>query len=341
LKIKYINLENFANHINLGIDIEKSFYFKYMLARVANSLYWMGRYIERTEHLARYLNVQYFSTLDAPMSQNKQFVLRSIMNMVGISYELEQDILEEDVLVSVALDSNNPASIIASVNAGRENARSIRSVISSELWESINKYYHFVQNYPVDIYKTHGLYDFCIQAIQHCAIIRADITNTLIHDDVYACINLGIHLERATQITRILSNKLYDIEFLTLGAENHPIEYYQYTIILKILQAFDMSHRYYKTSPNRASTCEFLIGNKYFTRSIAYNMEQVKEILKSLSQKKIIVPDSLEFKIGKLANYYKYLEYSEIADNVQGFLTKTLDEIYKLHLLLEKEYMQV
>ncbi|MCU0446369.1 MAG: alpha-E domain-containing protein [Microscillaceae bacterium] len=312
-----------------------------MLARVANCLYWMGRYVERTEHLARYLNVQYFSTLDAPMSQNKDFVLRSIMNMAGIQYELDEPIIEEDVLVKVAFDTENSASIIAAVNAGRENARSIRSVISSELWESINKYYLFMQNYPIDVFKTQGLYDFCMQVIQHCAIIKSTVNSTLIHDDVYSCIMLGIHLERANQVTRILSNKLYDIEFLTLGEENHPIENYQYTITLKVLQAFDMSHRYYKAPPTRQSTCEFLIGNKYFTRSIGYNMEQVKEILKSLSQKKIVVQDSLEFKIGKLANYFKYVEYHEIADDLQGFLHRALDEIYKLHTLLEKEYMQI
>jgi uncharacterized alpha-E superfamily protein len=312
-----------------------------MLARVANCLYWMGRYIERTEHLARYLNVQYFSTLDAPMSQNKGFVLRSIMNFAGIKYEPDTAISEEEVLVMVALDPENPASIISAVNAGRENARSIRSVISSELWESINKYYLFMHHYPIDEYKTHSLYDFCMQAIQHCAIIRANINNTLIHDDVFACINLGIHLERASQVARILSNKLYDIEFLTLGEENHPIENYQYTITLKVLQAFDMSHRFYKAPPNRKSTCEFLISNKYFTRSIAYNMEQVKEILKSLSQKKIVVPDSLEFRIGKLANYYKYVEYNEIADDMQDFLHQAIEEVFKLHTHLEKEYMQI
>jgi uncharacterized alpha-E superfamily protein len=312
-----------------------------MLARVANCLYWMGRYVERTEHLARYLNVQYFSTLDAPMSQNKDFVLRSIMNMAGIKYDFDEPIIEEDVLVKFALDPDNSTSIIAAVNAGRENARSIRSVISTELWESINKYYLFVNNYPVDDYKTHSLYDFCIQAIQHCAIIRANIDNTLIHDDVFSCITLGIHLERANQVARILSNKLYDIQFLTLGEDNHPIENYQYTITLKVLQAFDMSHRYYKAPPTRKSTCEFLISNKYFTRSIAYNMEQVKEILKSLSQKRIVVQDSLEFKIGKLANYYKYVEYHEISDNMQGFLHQAIDEIFKLHSLLEREYMQI
>lgn len=311
-----------------------------MLARVASSLYWMGRYIERTEHLARYLNVQYFSTLDAPMSQNKPFVLRSILNMVGIPFEKDETLEEGDVLVKVALDIENSASIIASVNAGRENARGIRSVISTELWESINKYYHFVHNYPMDIYKTRGLYDFCINAIQHCAYIRANTANTLIHDDVYFLVMLGIHFERAIQITRILNSKLADITALTLGEENHPIKNYQWTITLKALEAFDMSHRIYKKSPNQKDTCEFLIANKNFPRSIAYNIDKVKQQIEAISIKKVISADSLEFKIGKMASYYKYLEYGEIEEDLQAFLNKTLSNIYELHNLLEKEYMQ-
>jgi uncharacterized alpha-E superfamily protein len=310
-----------------------------MLARVANSLYWMGRYIERTEHLARYLNVQYFSTLDAPMSQNKHFVLRSVMNMVGLPFEDKKTLKEEDVLVAVALDAENGASIISSVSSGRENARGIRSVISTELWESINKYYHNVHNYPVDAYKTRGLYDFCINAIQHCAYIRANVVNTLIHDDVYAMINLGFHLERCIQVARILGSKLYDIESLTLGEEGHPIENYQWTTTLKVLEAFDMSHRFYKKPSNKQNTFEFLITNKDFPRSIAYNIGKVNQFIQNISIKRTFPTDSLEFKIGKLASFYRFLEYDEVEKDLQEFLSETLENLYKVHTMIEKEYM--
>lgn len=311
-----------------------------MLSRVANSLYWMGRYLERTEHLARYLNVQYFSTLDAPMSQKKHFVLKSIMNMVGVPEEENTDELEEEeVLFKVALDQENTYSLIASVTQGRENARGIRSVISTELWESINKYYHFVHNYPVDVYKTRGLYDFCINAIQHCAVIRANVDNTLIHDNVHAMILLGIHLERAAQITRILSSKLYDIFSITEGESNLPLESYQWTITLKALEAFDMSHRFYTFSPNQQSICEFLIMNKDFPRSIAFNIDKVQDFLNYISRKNDYDPDSLGFYLGRMAGYYKYLMYEDISSDLQGFLTQTLENIYHMHTLLMKEYL--
>ncbi|HAS43032.1 MAG TPA: hypothetical protein DCS93_21310 [Microscillaceae bacterium] len=312
-----------------------------MLSRVANSLYWMGRYIERTEHLTRYLNVQYFSTLDAPMSQNKPFVLHSILNLFGLSNEdeEEQELAEEEVLFKAALDPDNTSSILSAITSGRENARGIRSIISGELWEAINKYYHFANKYPVDIYKTRGLYDFCMNAIQHCAAIRANVDNTLIHDNVYAMIYLGIHLERAAQITRILSSKLHDIYMITSDQKKHPVANYQWTITLKVLEAFDMSYRYFKAAPNQRSICEFLIINKDFPRSIAFNVGKLNTLIQQISIKKNLLPESIEFQVGKLANYYKFLSYEEIEDDLQTFLTDTLTNIYKIHQLIEKEYM--
>ncbi|MEM9986846.1 MAG: alpha-E domain-containing protein, partial [Bacteroidota bacterium] len=93
-----------------------------MLSRVASSLYWLGRYVERSEHLARFLRVQYFSILDTPMSQNKEFVLRSILGMYGIENE-EEALDEKQILLQVGLDIKESASVISAVSMARENAR--------------------------------------------------------------------------------------------------------------------------------------------------------------------------------------------------------------------------
>ena len=132
-----------------------------MLARVANNLFWMGRYIERSEHIARYMNVNYFSSLDAPniKSQDRQFVLRSMLFMLGDPEKDDAKILiEEDVLFSIGLDTDNPFSIISTVKLARENANSARDLISTELYEAINKFYHFVLNYPKGVFVKNGLH---------------------------------------------------------------------------------------------------------------------------------------------------------------------------------------
>ena len=100
-----------------------------MLARVAESLYWIGRNIERVEHCTRYLKVQYFSTLEAPMLQNKDFTFRSILFMSGADFEPQNMLPENEVWRKVIFDAGNPNSIFSIVKYAMENARSIRNAI--------------------------------------------------------------------------------------------------------------------------------------------------------------------------------------------------------------------
>jgi uncharacterized alpha-E superfamily protein len=310
-----------------------------MLARVANSLYWTGRYIERSEHLARYLKVQYFSMLDAPMSQNKDFILQSIMTMYGLDFEPEAPLDEPAVLLQLGLDAENPTSLLSTIFAARENARSVRYTISTELWEVINQYYLFVREYSAEYYQSRGLYDFTVSVAKHCAIVRSYLDHTLVHDDVWVFIELGIHLERAAQIARILNSKLHDIEVITGNAANIPLRRYQWTITLKVLEAFDMHRRVYRKAQTQPSVIEFLTSNIHFPRSIAYNLHRIYELVQRLetadTDKK-----SVRFKAGKLSGYFSHLEYSEIKDDLPGFLNQSLDQIYGLHTLIDNKYFQ-
>ena len=310
-----------------------------MLARVANSLYWTGRYIERSEHLSRYLRVQYFSILDTPMSQNKDFILRSIMTMYGMKFDVNEPVDEQDVLVELGFNAENSISLRSTVTAARENARSVRYVISTELWEVINQYFLFVKEYNTDFYKTRGLYDFTISAGKHCSIIRSYIDHTLIHDDIWLFIELGIYLERAAQIARILSSKLHDIEILSENGANTPLKRYQWTITLKVLEAFDMHRRLYKKPQTQRSVFEFLTSNSQFPRSIAYNLSRVHDLIAQLNQM-TKSGDNLLFKAGKYSSYFQYLEYEDVKDDLQGFLNQSLNHIYELNRMIEEEYFQ-
>jgi len=186
-----------------------------MLARVANNLYWMGRYIERSEHIARYLNVNYFSSLDAPneLSQSRQFMLRSLLFMVGQPVLDDKEVLsEEKVLFDLGLNQENYNSIIANVKMARENANSARDLISTELYEALNRFYHFVLNYSTEHFVKRGLYDFTVNITERTAVLRGKIRGTLLHDQVYAIILLGTNIERATQIIRMVNAKTNDAQ---------------------------------------------------------------------------------------------------------------------------------
>ncbi len=301
-----------------------------MLARVADSLYWTGRYIERSEHLSRYLKVQYFSILDAPMSQNTDFVFKSILNMYGIEFDPELQVDEQEVLLEVGLSLTNSVSILSTIAAARENARSFRHLISTELWEVINQYYLFAKEYDPEFFKTRGLYDFTVNSTKHCAIVRSYLDHTVVHDEIWLFIKLGIRLERVIQIIRILRSKLNDIEALTENDFNQALRQYQWTTTLKVLEGFDMHRRVNRKTPTRKSTFEFLVTNPIFPRSIAYNFRKVDELTNKLCQKYNSGAD-LIFAAGKLSTYFKYLEYKEIADDLPGFLDQALSKVYALN----------
>lgn len=308
-----------------------------MLARIAQSLYWTGRYIERSEHLARYLRVQYFSIFDTPNSQNREFILRSIQIMYGISLEENEEIDEQQLLFDVGLNPNKPVSLLSTVFAARENARSVRYTISTELWEEINQYYLFMKEYNVDFYRTRGLYDLTIKAAKHCSIFRSYADHTLIHDEIWMFIELGIYLERAAQIARILSSKVHDIQILSEGNSNVPLQRYQWTVTLKVLEAFDMHRRLYRKSSKEQTVVSFLTSHPRFPRSIAYSLNRIHTLVSDLSHATKF-GESLVYKSGKILSYFQYVEYNEIKNDLAGFLGKAVEQIYELHAMIEKEY---
>ena len=313
-----------------------------MLSRIANSLFWMGRYIERAEHLARYTKVQYISSLDAPIAQKMEFVLESILDFSGVINEYEKKssrLIEEEVMQYMILNDENPYSICSSVSYARENARGARDTISSELWESLNKYYHFVNDTNEKHLATTGPYEFSEKILEYSSVVKGYIDNTLIQNEVWDFINLGIHLERSIQIARIIVAKINDIDKLKRLKSDETVINYQWGILLKSAESFDMSRKFYKALPNKTNTLEFMILNPSFPKSINFNLDKAYKILHDLSKSNVEDKDSLEFKVGKISSTYKYLTVTEVESKLTQFLTETVSNIYDLADAIEEKYL--
>lgn len=311
-----------------------------MLARVAENLFWMGRYIERAEHTARFLNVNYFTSLDAPnkLSQSRQFVLQSINSFIGDESKNGNRINEEDVLYNVGLNPDKGYSILSCVKYARENANSSRDCISTEFFESINKFYHFVMNYPKETFVKSGLHDFTTHVTEHTAILRGKIRGTLLHDEIYALIMLGINIERATQITRIIKTKFEDAE-KALGGYSKPVQNsYEWTTLLKCCESYDMNRRFYKRVPEQITTLEFLILNQDCPRSVMNSLNQIEKHNITLHAHKMRDKSSSSFLIGRMRAEYQFKTPEEIQKNVGEFITSTLDDLVEISEKIEKEY---
>lgn len=314
-----------------------------MLSRIANSLFWMGRYLERTEHLARYAKVHYFSALDAPQTQNKEELLESILIYAGLDklYYKDYDKLNElNVLFYVLLDVKNPFSIVNNINYARENARGARDTITSELWESINKLYHFTNEFAFKPFKSTHTFDFTSPVMESSAEIKGLIDNTMVHDHAWNLVSLGLHLERAIQIMRIISSKLDDINKIEGNEVSKAIENYQWPILLKSSESFDMCNRYYKATPSRTNSLEFLILNPQFPKSILFNVCKAYEHLETLIKVSKDDDNPFLFQAGKLMYKLKYTTFDDIKTNDPlVFINGVLDNLYKLGTDFEKEYL--
>jgi len=315
-----------------------------MLARVANNLFWMGRYIERSEHLARFLNVNYFSSLDAPdeLSQSRQFVLRSVMYM-SANEIIDADITleEENVLFNVGLNSEQPYSILNTFINAHENARSSRDLISTELFECINRINHSIKDYPIDKFVKSGLYDFTTLVTQATSEVRSKIKSTLLHDEVYAIIMLGVYLERALQVARIINSKLSDVSAAKAIYGDKAEGSYQWTTLLKCVSTYDMMRRFYKKTPSRKTTLEFLILNEKCPRSIKNSLNQINKYISIISKNRDISTDSAAFLIGKMNSEFDYKLIDDIDENLEEFTADLINKLVLIADKLEENYFNI
>ena len=329
-----------------------------MLARVANNLFWMGRYIERSEHVARYLSVNYFSSLDAPSeyAQSRQFVLQSLLFMVGDPHSEPAALHEPEVLYNIGLNVEKEYSILNCVKLARENANSARDLISTELYEAINKFYHFVLNYPAEEYKRRKLYDFTSHIIEHTAILKAKIRTTLLKDEVYSIIRLGINLERAMQVIRIINAKYNDILIIksqqngqmqqTMGDMHQQQQLHdhqrdislEWSTLLKCVESYDMMRRYHKKTPNNINTLDFLILNENCPRSVVNSLAEVANHIQVLSTEKTVPKNSSIFLVNKVYSEYKYKYIEEIEVDFRTFIEDILNKLVAISKKMEEEY---
>ncbi len=256
-----------------------------MLARIAENLYWIGRNIERCEHCSRYMKVQFFSTLDAPMAQNKDFALRSILFMSGANFQSQGqgNLNENEVWQKVIFDPNNSNSLLNLIKNTRENARSIRNAISEEFWESINKWYLDSRAWDAQKFSSNQLFDFTEAMNSHIVLIKSRLHHTFLHDDIWNFICLGVYTERALQILRIIRSKISDSVILSNNGENQALLQYQWTTLLMCLEAFGIHKKKYMGLRSKNSIFELLLAHDGFPRSLKYTSLKIKRHLTGIS----------------------------------------------------------
>jgi uncharacterized alpha-E superfamily protein len=241
---------------------------KPLLSRVAEAVYWMGRYIERAENVARFIGVNQNLMLDLPGGSGDQW--QPIIDTTGdrVAFlERYGAATQENVVRFLAFDPENPNSIYSCVLAARENARSVRDTISSEMWEQINTLYLLITGQsrkPLP----QVLPEFCHQVRMACHLFQGVTHGTMTHNEPWHFIRLGTTLERADKTTRILDVK-YFILLPSVSDIGTPYDDIQWAAVLKSVSGLEMYRkRFGRFAPERI--VEFLLLDPEFPRAVRY-----------------------------------------------------------------------
>jgi len=216
-----------------------------MLSRTAENLYWLARYVERAEYLARTIEATLRVTALPNTYTGKTNEWDSALLTAGVSasfYEVYEEADERNVVDYLSFSSANPSSIRNCIENARLNSRSVRTALTSEMWDTINSAWIDLQEAWGKGTKTREeLAKFLRFVLETSLRFDGSAYRTMLRNDAYWFSRLGLHLERADNTARILDVKYH----VLLPEEEHvggPLDYYQWTSILRSVSALTAYH---------------------------------------------------------------------------------------------------
>lgn len=295
-----------------------------MLSRVADAVHWMARYIERAENVARFVSVDLHLRLDLPEADETRW--RPLVVTSGDLAVFESrygEATEANVRRFLTFDPQNPNSILSCLRAARENARSVREIISSEMWEQVNRAYLAVRDPGAPAYAEEDPQGFYtdVKVASHLFLGLTDTTMT--HGEAWDFARLGRQLERADKTSRILDVKY----FILLPRPDYvgtPYDTLQWTALLKSASAYEMFRKQHdRISPDRV--VKFLTLDRRFPRSVRYCVVEAEESLRRITGTPAgSFENTPEQRLGRLR---ADLDYADVDGIIRGGLHEYLDTL--------------
>src|SRR6266536_725883 len=294
-----------------------------MLSRIADSLFWLARYMERAEDTARVLDVNYHMLLEEP----ERLRWEPLLAMAGDEprfRELFQEANAHSVVEFLAFHPENPSSIVQCISRARENARTIRDRLSREMWEDINGLYHAVNGFDAHHEIPSGPHRFCDRVKFGSHRVHGVGDATLPHDEGWRFLQLGRYLERAEMTARLV-----DVQYQNLMETPDPMgppDNHQWMAVLKSVAAYEAYRRKYYSQIRPEKVAEMLILNQQHPRSILFSVGEVQTSLWALSGTRHgYYSNEAERLTGKLLERLRYDKIEDIfALGLHGYLSDVL-----------------
>ena len=253
-----------------------------MLARVAERVYWSGRYLERLENAARLINVYSSLLLDLPKNVDLSWYNLVIILGCAEDYDERMDSKSEmDVVQYLLADLENPSSLLTSLNCLRENFRTTRDVIPADTWELVNELHLLVQAQVSQQVPRSLRHEFLNQVVLACQQINGLLMGEMPRDSAWNFIRMGRNLERADMTTRFLDAGAAAVLYRSFQSQNHNnapnFEQIVWCNVLVSASAMQAYLRHSGGDVDGPEVAEYLLFNENFPRSFAYCMKALKE----------------------------------------------------------------
>jgi uncharacterized alpha-E superfamily protein len=312
-----------------------------MLSRVADNLYWMSRYLERSEHTARLVDVHLNLSLDQarrmPADQRWDRLLDSLhvkRPETGIRDEYTATHL-------LAFDIENSNSIVSCIANARENARQVREKISSEMWMQLNRLYLDLRRTHIDHIWDEQPHEF-FRAVKDGAHLFQGITDsTMVHDEGWDFIQLGRFIERALSVATLLDKHLTAFPLTGMDEPLAMDEYFEWLGLLKCCTAFEAYCKVYNADLRPNQMVEFLLYSEQFPHSVHFCLEQVQIGLQSIADVTGVSKNSRVNRLaGKLRSSLSFDQVDElVARGTHAYLDDIQRQCSQLHSALYETYV--
>jgi uncharacterized alpha-E superfamily protein len=310
-----------------------------MLSRVADSLYWMSRYLERAENTARQLDVTMSLMLDTggvSVASRWEHLVAALGKPTGLVRVEDSDQMTHNMV----FDPLNPASIIYCLNGARENARQAREEISTEQWQRLNRLYHQIHSPNAQSQFEISVSDTLASVLDGIHLFQGVGGSTMIHGQGWQFIRLGRHLERAYATATLLEASVPDLA----SAQDRANSAYQYLDLVGILRgctAFEAYCQVYTADVVPDQILEFLLLNHDFPHSIRYSVDNIRYAIEAIQRHGGRRAPELAAGVGKL---HAMIEYSSIREILTGdaaaFLHTIREQCLRIHEHIYRNYVQ-
>jgi uncharacterized alpha-E superfamily protein len=310
-----------------------------MLSRVADSLYWMSRYLERAENTVRQLDVTMSLMLDTG-GANAETRWQRMLAALGKPADMGWNGTLESAARKLVFDGLNPASVTYCVNAARENARQVREEISTEQWQRLNRLFHQMHSPHAQAQFSSSMNDVLASVIDGIHLFQGVGASTMIHGQGWQFIRLGRSLERAYATATLL--EVYQPElFLTTEREHTGAQYLELVGLLRCCTAFEAYCQVYTADLTPDRILEFLLLNRDFPHAIRYCVDCIRMSIESIQRSgRRRAPDELTAGIGRLHAMLGFTTIGEIlGGDPAAFLHNIREQCLRIHELTYRYYV--